>query len=245
MPRIFVGLSLRTRQNWCNIGWSRTMQFHPKVVKMMPEATAICIIHHSPEQAAKLARQFESCTHVEARLADIQLTAADYADIVATSDVGAVIIDQYLDPGSVLGYTGIDVAEYLRRLRPGLPLYLLAHGEQDLAGREAVVEDVILEDEFLQRCPVYAVRILRAMGRYLEAMAERDRRYRELVACKLDGALSRSEENELAAYRAEIELPFAGSAIEYTKTWEQSLDEERKLLDQFKNELQDLLSKLT
>jgi|GEM_PF-2237356 len=211
----------------------------------MAEVGAICIIHHSSEQATRLARQLESCTHLEVQIANMQLAAADYVDIAADSDTGAVIIDQYLDPQSVLGYTGIDVAEHLRRARPGLPIYLLAHRGENLAGREAVVEEVIPEDELVQRCPVYAVRILRAMGRYLEAMSARDRRYRELVARKLDGTLSKSEEDEFAAYRAEIELPFAGSAIEYAKTWEQSLRQEEKLLDEFTSELQDLLSKLS
>jgi hypothetical protein len=210
----------------------------------MSEIATIFIIHHDPEQAVELARQLESCTHMPVQIAALQLAAPDYADIAADSATGAVLIEQELDPHLALGYTGLDVAEHLRRMRPGLPIYLLVNREEDLGGREAVVEDAIVKEEFLQRCPVYAERILRAIGRYLEAMSERDRRYRELVAHKLSGRLSESEEAELASYRAEIELPFAGSAIEQAKAWESNLREEEKLLTQFSSELKELLGKL-
>jgi hypothetical protein len=210
----------------------------------MPEAATIYIIHPDTVQATAIAQQLERCTHLEVQIAPLQLAAADYADMAAAPDTGAVIVAQHLDPHSALGYAGIDVAEHLRRVRPGLPIYLLVRGEEDLASREAVVEQVILEDDLLQRCPVYAARILRAMGRYLDAMSEQELRYRDLVARKLDGTLSESEEDELTARRTEIELPFSGSAIEYAKTWEQSLREEQRLLDEFTTELQSLLRKL-
>jgi hypothetical protein len=120
----------------------------------------------------------------------------------------------------------------------------LADRADDLEGREAVVEEVVPEAELLQRCPVYAERILRAMGRYLQAMAERDRRYRELVVGKLSGALNPTEEKELASFRAETELPFAGSTLEQAKTWESSLRQEQELLDKFSGELHEILGKL-
>jgi len=208
------------------------------------EPTSIYIIHRSPEEAANLARTLESCMHVTVRVAATQLAASDYADLGAEPDTGAVIIEQRLDPHSTLRYCGIDVAEHLRRAWPALPIYLIAPREESLAGREAIVDDVIPEDELLQRCPVYALRMLRAMGRYLQVMSERDRRYRELLASKLDGRLSQTEEVELAQYRTDIELPFAGSATEYAKTWKSSLSEEERLLQTFTAELRDVLDKL-
>ena len=109
-------------------------------------ATVIYIIHHDPERADQLARQLRSCAQVPVRPAVLQLAAGDYADVAAYFETGAVIIAQDLDPHGALDYTGLDVAEHLRRVRPGLPLYLLAAPEQDLAGSEALVEQVIAED---------------------------------------------------------------------------------------------------
>lgn len=210
----------------------------------MPEVATIFIIHHSPDDAAGLAQQLATCTHMPVQVAGLQLAAADYADIAADADTGAVIIDQYLDPHTKLGYTGLDVAENLRWIRPGLPLYLLANREDDFTSREAVVEQVVPEAELLQRCPVYAERILRAMHRYLEAMSEREQHYHELVIGKLSGALNQAQEKELASLRAETELPFAGSTLEQAKTWESSLRQEQELLDKFSTELHELLGKL-
>ncbi len=211
----------------------------------MPQPAAVYIIHHDPERADQLAQQLRSCAEVSVRPAMLQLAASDYADMAADPETAAVIVAQDLDPHGSLGYTGIDVAEHLRRARPALPIYLLAPRDQDLASKDALVEEVFPEDEFVERCPVHAARIQRAMGRYIDSMSDRERQYRELIMRKLDGTLSDSEEEELAACRMEIELPFAGSAIEHAKTWEQSLREEERLLKEFTTELQSLLDKLS
>ena len=211
----------------------------------MQDTGLIYIVHHDPDRAKEMAQALAAATHSEVRVAELQLAPADYADLAAAAETSAVIIDQYLNQQAALGYCGMDVAEHLRRVRPGLPIYLLAGPEEDLRGREALVEEVVPEESFLQRSPLYAVRLLRAMGRYADALSEADRRYRELVARKLDGALAESEDLELAARRAEIELPFAGAAIEHAKAWQLSLREEERLLQSFSTELRDLLSKLS
>lgn len=156
----------------------------------------------------------------------------EYAELAADWETGAVLIAHRLGSAPGLGKTGLDVADYLRTLRPELPIYLLADDESDLADDEGESVDGVILRSALQNAPgVYAKRILRAMQRYEAALTERQRRLKELVDRKLAGELSAEEEADLEQLRAVVARPFGPAVSAQERQWEDELKQQRELLD--------------
>jgi CheY-like chemotaxis protein len=185
---------------------------------------AAWLVDDDPEDAALYARLLEQAglPRVEVFLPEPLLagTVAMASDPAA----GAVLIDHDVRDRAGVLVGGLAVADYLRGVRPELPIFLLVDhaAESDPEPNAGAVESVIPKPHLHGHAPVYAARILRAMARYDAALSARQRRIRELVDRKVSAdsgagaesfgaaaeAFGEAEERELASLRAETERAF-------------------------------------
>ena len=138
-----------------------------------------------------------------------------YNFLASLGEFGAVILDERLDELSGVSYSGLEVAQFLRALRPELPIYIMTNWPDDLAQSEEAgdVEDVISKSDFSQHPSKYSARILRATSRYEESLNEKAREFGALIDKKLNGLLDITSSERLSELQAEFER---ASAIEDT-----------------------------
>lgn len=184
------------------------------------------------DEAAEAYRRLLEAEGLDVERVPAGLGGDQYAQLAADWETGAVLIGHRLGAPAGLGQTGLDLADYLRTLRPELPIYLLVDAASDLAADEGASVDGVIVRAALEDAPgVYAKRMLRAMQRYEAALTERQRRLKELVDRKLAGELSAEEEVDLAELRAAVARPFGPTVSTREAQWEDDLRQQRELLD--------------
>ena len=173
----------------------------------MTEKMSVIIIEDNMTDADTYGRLLEMHGPFEVENIDARDFAElhSYADLVSVGRADVIIVDQRLDERAGVGYGGIDIVEFLRSLGAQLPIYVLTQYRDDLGTRVMDVEDVINKGHFGDLPEVYAKRILRAAGRYRDALDQRRQRFLELIDMKTKGTITIELNKELETLRAEIE----------------------------------------
>lgn len=125
----------------------------------------------------------------------------------------AIIIDQKISMYAGVPYEGLDIAEFLRSLNPMIPIFILTNYEKetsDLASGWSI-EYIIAKSKFKTKnqVKIHIKRILRAVGRYEDALSKKTKIFKELIDKKVSGTISTQEEKELNKIRSEFERVFA------------------------------------
>lgn len=197
----------------------------------MAESPIVWLIEDDEEQANLFRRLVERRNDLKlvVKFVSVRPNIEDYADLVSDKRTGALIFDQRLDRSGV-AYEGIEAATFWRGQRPELPIFILTQHEDDdlLRDQEAAVEFIMekgkVSDEHER--DVYVTRILRHMGRYAEALTEKQKRLQVLVDKSLSDDLSEAERDELQALRHYWERPFAGQMMQQAEAWEKDSQEQ-------------------
>jgi CheY-like chemotaxis protein len=163
----------------------------------------------------------------------------DYANLLTNPETGAFILDHRLFDFKTASYTGLELANDLRALRPELPIFILTQYADDekLQGQErSVVEAIIAKDKMRNRqdCDVYVTRILRSIKRYEDALTEKQKCLQNLVDKKISGRLTNEEANELAKLRFDVERPADLLLAQKNEKWEAELKAEANFLAKFR-----------
>jgi hypothetical protein len=191
------------------------------------------LIEDSHEDANLYRQLLEAAGEIRIEYVPARPGVADYADLAADPETGAVVIDERLGVYAGVDYGGLQVADFLRTLRPELPIYILTNYANEIADDQGESVEFIIDKKAVRSAAkVYAVRILRAMQRYEVALTEQQRRLKELIDRKLAGELSAEEGTELQQLRAAIERPFATAELEHERLWDEELQQQRELLEQ-------------
>ncbi|HID62407.1 MAG TPA: hypothetical protein EYP49_06655 [Anaerolineae bacterium] len=168
-------------------------------------------------------------------------SVADYADLATDPETGAVMIDERLGEFAGVDYTGLEVADFLRTLRPELPIYILTNYANEIADDQGESVEFIIDKKTVRKAAkVYVARILRAMQQYEVALTEQQRRFKELIDRKLAGELSEEEKTELQQLRAAIERPFAPAEIEHERRWNEELQRQEEQLERLEKIAQEI-----
>jgi len=212
----------------------------------MSEKTTIVLIDDNKEDIEVYGRLFEQQGGFEIRGIDPREfgKVENFADLASIGKVDAIVVDQRLDELSGVGYDGIDVADFLRSLRPEIPIYILTQYHDDLGSRAMTVESIVDKKEFNRAPDVYAHRILRAVQRYREALSGKQWRIIELVDMKTRGTITPEFEEELEKLRAEVERVEALVVDRKLRKRRVERSEESKLLSEALKQLHKLRSKL-
>jgi CheY-like chemotaxis protein len=208
------------------------MDMTDKVVKL---------IEDSHEDADLYRQLLEAAGEIKIDYVPARPGVADYADLAAAPEIGAVIIDERLGVYAGVDYNGLQVADFLRTLRPELPIYILTNYANEIADDQGESVEFIIDKKTVRKAAkVYVIRILRAMQQYEAALTEQQRRLKELIDRKLVGELSEEEETELQHLRTAIERSFAPAGIEHERQWDEELQRQEEQLERLEKIAQEI-----
>ena len=155
--------------------------------------------------------------------------------LLNTPDLACFINDQRLKDTGVASYFGIELALFMRSINTKLPIYILTNFAEDSdAFNEGAwsVEDIIDKSDLAKigsdKSKAVIARILRRITGYADYLAEREKRFNELLRKTLNGQMSPEDEAELN----EIQFDRTSSILaeELPK-----LQELNKVLEEYKN----------
>lgn len=199
------------------------------------------LIEDSHDDADLYQQLLEAAGEVKIEYVPARPSVVDYADLAADPETGAVMIDERLGEFAGVDYAGLQVADFLRTLRPELPIYILTNYANEIADDQGESVEFIIDKKAVRKAAkVYVARILRAMQQYEAALTEQQRRLKELIDRKLAGELSEQGETELQQLRAAIERPFAPAEIEQERQWDEELQRQEEQLERLEKIAQEI-----
>lgn len=161
----------------------------------------------------------------------------DYVStLLEDPDTACIIIDQKLKERGSATYSGIELAQYLRRIKKKIPIYILTnfpHDQDEFAGGEWSVEDIISKGSFSDEegAQTAKARIMRHMKVYGDILDERAKRFNELLKKSLDDSLNEAELDELAELQAERIAPTLAKDVEELQKLERIAKTNEKLIE--------------
>ena len=161
----------------------------------------------------------------------------DYVStLLEDPETACIIIDQKLKEKGPATYTGIELAQYLRRIKKKIPIYILTnfpHDQDEFAGGEWSVEDIISKGSFSDEegAQTAKARIMRHMKVYGDILDERAKRFNELLKKSLDDSLNEAELDELAELQAERIAPTLAKDVEELQKLERIAKTNEKLIE--------------
>ncbi|MCU0490094.1 MAG: hypothetical protein MUD01_00695 [Chloroflexaceae bacterium] len=204
----------------------------------MDNAPLLWLIDGAASETRHYKRQLERTHQLHVQAVPLRSAVVEYADLAANPHTGAVIISQKIGQQTNGSYDSATIADFLRTLREELPLFLLASSEAE--DTSPVFDGVLLAAQLEQRPEVYIPRLLRAAGRYEQALSARRRRTKELLDQQVLGALAVDEEAELAALRSYFERPADIKLAKRIEKRDAELSEKRSLVEQLESLAQKL-----
>ncbi len=191
----------------------------------MTEQKIVWFIEDNKNDADEYGQLFEKAGDVNVVFVSARPAITDYTDLLTDDRTGAIIVDQRLSDFSGVSYDGIELADYLRYLRPELPIFMLTNYADDelLQGQGGSVDSIIDKKTVRKRAAVYVRRILRSMEHYQAALTKRQARLKELIDRKLSSGLNEAEEAELKTLRADVERPLESEMSHQEEIWKAEL----------------------
>lgn len=163
-------------------------------------------------------------------------------DRLLMDDVKAIIIDQNIAATSGIPFDGLDIAEYLRGLNNMIPIFILTNFEPEMTvlDKHWCVDNIITKDDFNsdEGSRTNIQRILRAIGRYDDALSSKMKEFGVLIEKKVSGTINVEEEDRLKGMKLEFERVTAvkeGEYIEDMAATTKSLEEAKKILQNLKD----------
>lgn len=204
----------------------------------MSETTShVVLIGASKSDARECKALLEGSKQLTVRPIGLRVAVEDYADLAVAAEVGAVIIGRIKARRTESGYSSLLVADFLRSLREQLPIFYLADdSDTAAASRAAAIDAVFFLDDLRREPEAYVSRLLRAMGRYGQALTAQQQRLRTLLDRQngevLGGAVDASELQELEALRRTIERPIETKIAKHVERQQAALIEQQSLVAQ-------------
>ena len=160
----------------------------------------------------------------------------DYVStLLENPNTACIIIDQKLKETRIVTYTGIELAQYLRRINKKIPIYILTNfpDDKDFAGHEWNIEYIISKGNFRDEegAQTAKARILRHIDVYEDILDERAKRFNELLKKCLDDSLDEAELEELAELQFEQTAPTLAKEVEELEKLRQIAKTNEQLID--------------
>lgn len=213
----------------------------------MTEQKIVWLIEDSENDAEEYKQLLEKAGAIEIVFVPARPVIADYADLLTDSRTGAIIIDQRLGDFAGVSYDGIEIAEFLRSLRPELPIFILTnYADEELEDQGEAVDSIIDKKTVRKRAEVYVKRILRSVEHYQTALTEKQKRLKDLIEHKLSSGLDEADEAELQALRADLERPLGLKIARQEEIWEaelQAQEDRLSKLEEIAQSFRDALEK--
>jgi len=154
----------------------------------------------------------------------------------------SLVIDQRLKSTGKATYSGIELAEAVRRLDKKIPVYILTNYAEDIGDLEYQVEAVLekdhLPDETYQR--KIAARIRRHADVFDDIVSAREMRFDELLCKSLQSELTAEERDEFEKLDFWRNKEIVATEETFAEKLKQELDKQQKELDEVRKEIESL-----
>jgi FixJ family two-component response regulator len=191
----------------------------------------------SETYADVLRRQFPKNISVETICPPLAKTQ-DYLRLLNTPEIACFIIDQRLKDTGIANYFGIELALFLRSINTKLPIYILTNFAEDsdaFKEGEWSVEDIIAKSDLANvssdKSKAIIARILRRIAGYSDYLAERERKFQELLRKTLNGQMSPEDEKELDEIQFDRTSSILAEELPKLQELNKLLEEYKKITD--------------
>jgi hypothetical protein len=162
-----------------------------------------------------------------------------FESILGHPNTACILIDQKIK-GTGANYLGIDLARALRQVNKKVPIYILtnwAKQKDQFVGSEWSVEEIIAKDELIkdETATILIARMVRRIDVYTDILADRERRFSELLRKSLTTELSASEIAELEDLQFERSASILAAELGQIIEMEQAVQRYKHLLQEFQD----------
>ena len=161
---------------------------------------------------------------------------ADYAALLASNAASALILDERLNTAGGVTYTGAELAAHLRAIGSNLPIVILTnYPDDDFTSQGWAVECIVekksvLNDPMSPTAQAFKARLSRQIEIAGAVLAERERRYHDLLVKCADGSLLPEEVAELRKLEANRIAPIAAAEREKEQKLDAEIEKLKRLL---------------
>ncbi len=160
-----------------------------------------------------------------------QSSVEQYAALAADPRTGAMLIEYSLAGATPAPYDGVALANYMRVLRPDLPIFVLTDAFDALMDQGgAVFDGIITQEQFRAHPHVYATQLLRSVQRFDAALTARQQRFRMLLDRQGAGTLTPPETDELGVLQASMERPLNLALAAHADRAEENLGQQQAMV---------------
>ena len=167
---------------------------------------------------------------------EVKNTSA-WVQLIDSIPASAVLLDHKLGEAGRVSYTGLELADSVRHIKPTLPLFILTKyaNDEKLEENGFAVDDIMDKSRLRKNAHTYITRLFRSIGRYEEARTETSKRMRDLVAESLLRNLTEQETFELSQLRADIGMEVLSRQIDLGDETRKNLNTKKHILEQLNN----------
>ena len=163
-------------------------------------------------------------------------TLADYSALIADHAAAALIIDERLNTAGGVNYSGVELAAHLRAIGGNLPIVILTnYPDDDFAPQGWAVENIVAKRSIINNPTSPEAQAFKArLSRQIEitggVLADREKRYHDLLVKSTNSDLSAEESAELKALEADRIAPVAAAEREKQQKMVTEIENLKRLL---------------
>lgn len=163
-------------------------------------------------------------------------TLSDYSALIADNAASALILDERLNTAGGVTYTGVELAAHLRAIGGSLPIVILTnYPEDDFAPQGWAVENIVAKRSVINNpaspeAQAFKARLSRQIETAGVVLAEKERRYHDLLVKSTTDTLNVEESAELTAIEAERIAPVAAAERERLQKMDAEIEKLKRLL---------------
>lgn len=163
-------------------------------------------------------------------------TLADYAAFIANNAAAALIIDERLNTAGGVNYSGVELAAHLRAIGGNLPIVILTnYPDDDFAPQGWAVENIIAKRSVINNptspeAQAFKARLSRQIEITGAVLADREKRYHDLLVKSTNSDLSAEEGSELKELEADRIAPVAAAEREKQQKMATEIENLKRLL---------------
>lgn len=165
----------------------------------------------------------------------------DYVEgVLGDPNTSCIVVDQKLKDTGIATYYGIELARYLRSINPKMPIYILTNfveEKEQFAGSEWSVEDIIDKNDMGDnvKFQIITARMIRRMAVFEDLLADREKRFNELLKKSLNEELSAEEHAELKNLQDDRTAITLAAELKQLESLERSVDMYKSLWEKFRS----------
>lgn len=164
----------------------------------------------------------------------------DYVKLLEPEETACIIIDQKLKETGEVNYLGIEIAQFLRSINQKVPIYILTNFSTDsdafTEGEwsvEAILDKSDLAKVGSEKSKTVIARILRRIINYSDYLANREKKFQELIRKSLIGEMSSEDKKELDEIQFERTAPILAEELPKLQELNNVLEEIKKFTSSF------------